>query len=150
MISMKPSEYHSAWTDFFFFWNILHIYHSEVYALFFNIYFIIWLHIFSGGSVSKESAYNEGDLGSISGLGRSLGEGKGYPLQYSGLKNSMDSPWGHKELDTTEWLTLSHSGCTRSWLWHVESLVATFKLLVAARCLTRGWTQAPYIGSTES
>ena len=32
-----------------------------------------------------------GDLGSISGLGRSLGEGKGYPLQYSGLENSTDS-----------------------------------------------------------
>ena len=31
-----------------------------------------------------------GDLGSIPGLGRSLGEGKGYPLQYSGLKNPMD------------------------------------------------------------
>ena len=31
-----------------------------------------------------------GDLGSISGLGRSPGEGKGYPLQYSGLENSMD------------------------------------------------------------
>ena len=38
----------------------------------------------------KESAFNEGDLGSIPGLGRSPGEGKGYPLQYSGLENSMD------------------------------------------------------------
>ena len=45
-----------------------------------------------------------GDLGSILGLGRSPGEVKGYPLQYSGLENSMDmySPWGHKESDTTE------------------------------------------------
>ena len=33
---------------------------------------------------------NEGDLASIPGLGRSPGEGKGYPLQYSGLENSMD------------------------------------------------------------
>ena len=41
-------------------------------------------------SASKEYACNEGDLGSIPGLGRSSGEGKGYPLQYSGLKNSMD------------------------------------------------------------
>ena len=39
---------------------------------------------------SKESACNEGDLGSIPGLGRSLGEGLGYPLQFSGLENSMD------------------------------------------------------------
>ena len=42
------------------------------------------------GSPSKESACNAGDLGSISVLGRSPGEGKGYPLQYSGLENSMD------------------------------------------------------------
>ena len=45
---------------------------------------------FSGGSAGKESARNAGDLGSIPGLGRSPGEGKGYPLQYSGLENSMD------------------------------------------------------------
>ena len=38
----------------------------------------------------KESTYNAGDLGSIPGLGRSPGEGNGYPLQYSGLENSMD------------------------------------------------------------
>ena len=43
-----------------------------------------------GGSVSKESACNAGDPGSIHGLGRSLGERNGYPLQYSFLKNSMD------------------------------------------------------------
>ena len=45
---------------------------------------------FPGGSAGKESACNVGDLGSIPGLGRSPGEGKGYPLQYSGLENSMD------------------------------------------------------------
>ena len=45
---------------------------------------------FPCGSAGKESACNEGDLGSIPGLGRSLGEGKGYPLQYSGLENAMD------------------------------------------------------------
>ena len=44
-----------------------------------------------GGSDLKESACNAGDLGSIPGLGRSLGEGNGYPLQYSGLENSTDS-----------------------------------------------------------
>ena len=44
----------------------------------------------SCGSAGKESACNAGDLGSIPGLGRSSGEGKGYPLQYSGLENSMD------------------------------------------------------------
>ena len=42
------------------------------------------------GSADKESACNTGDLGLIPGLGRSPGEGKGYPLQHSGLENSMD------------------------------------------------------------
>ena len=42
------------------------------------------------GSAGKESACNEGDLGSLSGLERSPGEEKGYPLQYSDLDNSMD------------------------------------------------------------
>ena len=45
---------------------------------------------FPGGSAGKESACNVGDLDLIPGLGRSPGEGKGYPLQYSGLENSMD------------------------------------------------------------
>ena len=45
---------------------------------------------FPCGSVGKEYACSIGDLGSIPGLGRSPGEGKGYPLQYSGLENSMD------------------------------------------------------------
>ena len=45
---------------------------------------------FSYGSAGKESTCNAGDLGLNPGLGRSLGEGKGYPLQYSGLENSMN------------------------------------------------------------
>ena len=45
---------------------------------------------FPDSSVGKESACNAGDLGLIPGLGRSPGEGKGYPLQYSGLENSMN------------------------------------------------------------
>ena len=44
---------------------------------------------FPCGSAGKESAHNVGDLGLITGLGRSRREGKGYPLQYSGLENSM-------------------------------------------------------------
>ena len=44
---------------------------------------------FPGGSAGEESDCNVGDPGSIPGLGRSLGEGKGYPLQYSSLENSM-------------------------------------------------------------
>ena len=46
---------------------------------------------FSCGSAGKESACNVGDLGLIPGLGRSPGEGKDNPLQYSDLENSMDS-----------------------------------------------------------
>ena len=45
---------------------------------------------FLGGSAGNQSANNVGELGSIPGLGRSPGEGKGYPLKYSGLKNSKD------------------------------------------------------------
>ena len=45
---------------------------------------------FLGDSAGKESACSAGDLGLIPGLGRSPGEGNGYPLQYSGLENSMD------------------------------------------------------------
>ena len=61
-------------------------------------------------SAGKESACNAGDLGSFPGLGKSPREGKGYPLQYSGLTNSMDCiVYGVTELDTTEQLTLSLS-----------------------------------------
>ena len=45
---------------------------------------------FPGGSEGKESTCNVGDLSLIPELGRSSGEGKGYPLQYSGLENSID------------------------------------------------------------
>ena len=45
---------------------------------------------FPCGSAGKESASNVGDLGLIPGLKRYPGEGNGYPLQYSGLENSMD------------------------------------------------------------
>ena len=66
---------------------------------------------FPAGSDSKESTGNVGDLSSIPGLGRSPGGGHGNPLQYSCLENPQGqrslagySPWGHKELDTTEQL----------------------------------------------
>ena len=45
---------------------------------------------FPGGSAGKEFMCNAGDLSLIPGFGRYLGEWKGYPLQYSGLENSMD------------------------------------------------------------
>ena len=59
------------------------------------------------GSAGKESASNAGDLGSVPGLGRPPGEGKGYPLQYYGLENSMDCiVHGVAESDMTEQLSL--------------------------------------------
>ena len=67
------------------------------------------LESFLCGSASKESACNTGDLGSIPALGRSPGEGKGSLLQYSGLENSMDSPWHRKELGMTEQLSVEFS-----------------------------------------
>ena len=60
---------------------------------------------FPGGSDGKESTCNAGDLGSILGLGRSLGEGM---VTHSSILAWripwLYSPWGHKELDITEWL----------------------------------------------
>ena len=79
--------------------------------------FTLKLHLgFPDGSDGKESACSAGDIrdaGSVLGLERSPGESNGYPLWYSHLENSTDredwgsSPWGHKELDTTERLTYS-------------------------------------------
>ena len=79
----------------------------------------IYIKGFPCGSAGKESACNAGDLGSIPGLGRSPREGKGYPLQYSGLENSTDHivHGGHKELDTTERLSFSlHSAYKFSFM----------------------------------
>ena len=76
---------------------------------------VISLMGFPCGSASKESACNVGDLGSIPGLGRSPGEGKGYPLQYSGLENSMDS--------------VVH-GITKRWTRLSDFLISLFSLIV--------------------
>ena len=66
---------------------------STQYMFFFprstEIYILIDI-VFPGGSDGKESPCNGGDPGSIPGLGRSSGEGNGYPLQYSCMENSMD------------------------------------------------------------
>ena len=71
-------------------------------------YVVLFLNVlhrhFPDSSVGRESASNARDLGSIFGLGRSPGGGKGYPLQYSDLANSMDCivHGGRTELDMTE------------------------------------------------
>ena len=65
---------------------------------------------FSGcpcGSAGKESALNAGDLGSIPGLGRSPGEGKGYSLQYSSLENSMECIGHGSQRVGHDWVTFT-------------------------------------------
>ena len=93
---------------------------------------------FSGGSDGKEPASIAGDLGLIPGSGRSSGERNCNPLQYSCLENFLCdresygqrslvsySPWGHKELDMTEWLTVSllAGSCYRLFLVGIPVLL---------------------------
>ena len=72
---------------------------------------------FPCGSADKESACNAGDRGLIPGLARSPGEGKGYRIQYSGLKNSMDCI-DHGVTKSRTWLSdfhsLTHGGIQRT------------------------------------
>ena len=97
---------------------------------------------FPGGSVSKESACNAGDLGSIPGLGRSPREGNGYPLQYSCLQNSMEpgglQSMGSQESDTIERLIpeiLESLPCARSLGFiHTQDI----KILVFAELTFQG------------
>ena len=78
-----------------------------------------WLtdEVFPGGSAGKESTCNTGGLSLIPGLGRSSGEGNGYPLKYSGLENSKDFIFhGMTESWTQEWHESDfhfHSRCMR-------------------------------------
>ena len=69
--------------------NSIQLVNPIIYISFFLLHSTIYKG-FPGGSDGKVSACNVGDLGSIPGLGRPLGEGNGNPLQYSCLKNSID------------------------------------------------------------
>ena len=71
--------------------------------------FVLILCPYPDSSVGKESTCNVGDPGLIPGSGRSPGEEIGYPLQYSGLENSMDCivPGDRKESDESAWLSVS-------------------------------------------
>ena len=91
---------------------------------------------FPGGSCGKESACSAGDPGSIPGLGKSPGEGRGYPLQYSCPDDPMDrvslvgySPWGHKESDMTERLTPSLCLCGREAYKLIKKSLSSFFLI---------------------
>ena len=88
------------------------------------------------GSTGKESACKVGDLGLIPGLGRSPGEGKGYPLQYSGLQNSGPVTKSQTRLSdfhplsvNTETLLLLITGfCTKSPYSLIEPCVFSVPL----------------------
>ena len=80
--------------------------------------FLLCKLVFPGGLVGKQSAWNVGDLGSIPGSGRSLGEGNGNPLQYSWLENSTDrGAW---------WATVH--GVTKSQTWVTTTFICTIFL----------------------
>ena len=69
---------------------VIHLYHNDLKYFLKGFLELLSPH----GSAGKESAYSVGDLDLIPELGRSPGEGNGYPLQYSGLENSMDHSHG--------------------------------------------------------
>ena len=83
---------------------------------------------FPCGSAGKESAYNAGDLGSIPGLGRSPGEGKGYPLQDSCLKNSM-------AIQSMELQRVRHDWVT--WKKKTNRFMGNFKVYALFVCLCK-------------
>ena len=78
-----------------------------------------WL-IFLCGLVGKESTCNVGDLGSVPGLGSSPGEGKGYPLQYSGLENSRDCTV-HGLTKSQTWLSNFYFSLSSILAWRILS-----------------------------
>ena len=83
------------------------------------------------GSAGKESTCNVGDLGSIPGLGRSPGEGKGYPLQYSGLEKSMDC---RVHGVTKSWTQLSNFHFLHLKLTqHCESTILQYKIKIVKK-----------------
>ena len=129
---------------------------------------------FPGSSAAKESACNVGDLASIPGLRRSTGEGNGYPLQYSGLENSMDctvhgvtksqrrlsdfhfhfqDPLGPKQILQLPFSSSSHtqgscyesSGFSFYWYIFLFLLLLRFKLLSVG-----GWPESRASASTRS
>ena len=84
--------------------------------------------VFPDSSVGKESSCNAGDPSSTPGLGRSNGEGIGYPLQYSGLENTMDY--------------IVH-GVAKSWTWMSDFYMdLTFQISMQC-CSLQHWTLLP-------
>ena len=92
--------------------------------------------VFPCSSAGKESTCNEGDLCWIPGLGRSPGEGKGYPLQYSGLENSMDClEHGVAKSDTPEHTHLLLQSDPNQFLSWASLVAQTVKTACNSGCL---------------
>ena len=100
---LQSCSCHQLQMNFFSIWtSILVRWETQKNLMRFLSTYLSYWEGFPSGSAGKESACNVGDLGWIPGLGRSPGEEKGYPLQYSDLENSMDC--------------IVH-GVTKSWTW---------------------------------
>ena len=82
------------------------------------------IHIYTCGSNSQESACNAGDSGVIPGLGRSQGEGNGYPLQYSCLENSMDR--GAWRATVHGWQRIRQDWATNTFTFILHTLFSLF------------------------
>ena len=106
------------------------------------------------GSVGKESPCSVGDLGSLPGLGRSPGEGKGYPLQYSGLENFMGCIV-HGAAKSQTWLSDFHflfscggyldSNSDKRWGFRETSRKAIVNYKLAfAKSIANDWTKKPF------
>ena len=101
--------------------------------------FVCFLPLFPHSSVGKETACNARDLGSIPGLGRSVGEGKGYLLQYSGLENPMNCIV-HGVANNQTWLSNSLSfSLAFIIMWDLSSPTRNWPPAVVAQSLNH-WT----------
>ena len=90
------------------------------------------LCVFPCGSAGKESACNVGDLGPITGLGRPPGEEKGYPLQHSGLENSMDCIV-HGVTKSRTWLSNFHFQFHVHWV--SDAIQPSHPVILFSSCL---------------
>ena len=92
-----------------------------------------------GGSAGKDSACNARGLGSIPGLGRSLGEETGYPLQCSGLENSMDCISMELQRVEHDWATFSHSLLFFLVLYSLRSIKIRYSLMTGFYAIECEW-----------
>ena len=106
-----------------------HVFVSYSKPMLFNIPFCK-MRAFPGGSAGKESTYNARDLGLIPGLGRYPGEGKGYPLQYFGMENSINclvygAAKSRTRLSNLHFTSLNFTSARQyTFSWYFSSLIS--------------------------